>query len=187
MRGALLGELDEREVAAAVDLDQREVGARIGADHLGGVGLAVVGGDLDALGLVDHVVVGHGIAVGGDEEAGALAGREAVRGARGSSGVGSFRRPKRRKNRSIGELGGNGSSPSKPIVLAPLRILTRTEITAGFTFSTMSAKPIGRWTPWAWAVGAQSRACRLWEKARTAEQHGGAETGDAGEESETAR
>ena len=72
MRGVLVGELHEREVAAAVDLDQREVGARIGADHLGGVGLAVVGRDLDGLGLVDHVVVGHGIAVGRDEEAGAL-------------------------------------------------------------------------------------------------------------------
>ena len=31
---------------AALDLDQREIGARIGADHLGLVGLAVVGGDL---------------------------------------------------------------------------------------------------------------------------------------------
>ena len=31
-----------REVVAAVDLDQRDVGPRIGADHLGAVGLAVV-------------------------------------------------------------------------------------------------------------------------------------------------
>ena len=53
--------LGEREVGAALDLDQREIGARIGADHLGRVGLAVVGGDLDLVGAVDHVVVGHGI------------------------------------------------------------------------------------------------------------------------------
>src|SRR2546429_313223 len=51
-------------------------GARIGADHLGGVGLAVIGRDLDALGLVDHVVVGHRVAVGRDEEARALPGGE---------------------------------------------------------------------------------------------------------------
>ena len=34
--------------------------------------LAVVRHHLDGLGMVDHVVVGHGIAVGGDEEARAL-------------------------------------------------------------------------------------------------------------------
>src|SRR5262249_33434601 len=41
-------------------------------DHLGAVGLVVVGLDLHALAALDHVVVGHGVAVGGDEEAGAL-------------------------------------------------------------------------------------------------------------------
>src|SRR5207302_1548053 len=50
--------------------------ARVGADRLGGVGLAVIGRDLDALGLVDHVVVGHRVAVGRDEEARALPGGE---------------------------------------------------------------------------------------------------------------
>src|SRR5262249_53263696 len=34
----------------------------------------------------------------------------------------------------------------------PLATLTRTEITAGFTFSTISANPIGRCTPWAYAT-----------------------------------
>ena len=54
------------------------------------------------------------------------------------------RRAEARKKRSIGEPGGNGESPSKPIVCGPPSTLTRTEITAGFTFSTMSAKPTGR-------------------------------------------
>src|SRR5581483_11136026 len=43
----------------------------IGADHLGGVDLAVVGRDLDRLCMVDHVVIGDGIAVSGNEEPGA--------------------------------------------------------------------------------------------------------------------
>src|SRR5262249_31404351 len=72
----LVRELDVGEVAAALDLDQRDVGTRIGTDHLGRVGLAVVGRHLDCVGLVDHVVVGHREAVGADEEAGALASDE---------------------------------------------------------------------------------------------------------------
>ena len=47
--------------------------------------------------------------------------------------------PKRRKKRSIRESGADGS-PSKLIIFAPASRLTRTEITAGFTFSTTSAK-----------------------------------------------
>ena len=42
-----VAELDEREVVAALGLDQCEVGARIITDHLGGVALAFVGGDLE--------------------------------------------------------------------------------------------------------------------------------------------
>src|SRR5690348_415199 len=53
--------------------------------------------------------------------------------------------PKRLKNFSIGEPFGNGTS-SSDLDCADVRILTRTEITAGFTFSTMSAKPVGRAT-----------------------------------------
>ena len=58
----------------ALDLDQREIAARIGADDFRGVGLAVVGRDLNAFGLVHDVIVGHGITVGRDEEARALTG-----------------------------------------------------------------------------------------------------------------
>src|SRR5438552_9051178 len=65
--------LGEGEVGAAGDLDQREIRARIGADYLGGIDLAIVGRDLDLVGAVDHVVVGHGKAVRRDEKAGALA------------------------------------------------------------------------------------------------------------------
>ena len=52
--------------------------------------------------------------------------------------------PKRRKNRSIGEPCGNGGSSLDAGGARRSRSCTRTEITAGFTFSTMSAKPIGR-------------------------------------------
>ena len=70
----LVGELHEREVGLAVDLDQSEVGFGVGADHLRGVARTVIGRDLHRLGVIDDMVVGHRIAVGGDEEAGALAG-----------------------------------------------------------------------------------------------------------------
>ncbi|MFN5672615.1 trypsin-like peptidase domain-containing protein, partial [Bradyrhizobium sp.] len=56
-----VGELGKLEVGAALDLDQREIRARIGADHLGGESLAVVGRDFDLVGAVDDVIVGHGI------------------------------------------------------------------------------------------------------------------------------
>ena len=52
--------------------------------------------------------------------------------------------PKRLKKRSNGEPGGNGSSSSLELELTGRSILTRTEITDGFTFSTISAKPTGR-------------------------------------------
>src|ERR1700726_1688147 len=72
--GLAIRKLGKREVRAALDLDQGEVGTRIGADHLGLVDLAVVGGHFDLVGAVDHVVVGDGIPVSGNEEAGTLAG-----------------------------------------------------------------------------------------------------------------
>ena len=71
------------------------------------------------------------------------------RGLRGVSPRSPSGEPKRLKKRSIGEPGGNGESPSKFIWRAPPSTLTRTEITEGFTFSTMSAKPTGRWADWA--------------------------------------
>src|SRR5262249_23309893 len=79
------------EIAAAIDLDQGDVGTRVGADHLGGVGLTVIGRHLDGAGLIDHVVIGHGVAVGSDEEAGALACHEAVARRARFLGGGSFR------------------------------------------------------------------------------------------------
>ena len=62
-----------------LDLEHRHVGLGIGADHLGLVGLAVVGRHLDLVGAVDDVIVGHDIAVGGDDEARALGLGEAAR------------------------------------------------------------------------------------------------------------
>src|SRR6202051_4226574 len=57
---------------------------------------------------------------------------------------GAFGPPNLRKNRSNGEPGGNGMSSSVRAELAERSNLTRTEITEGLTFSTMSAKPTGR-------------------------------------------
>ena len=73
----MVGKLHVREVVA-VDLDQSEVGALIGADDLGRIGLAVVSRDLNVLGVLHDVIVGDGVAVGGDEETGTLARDELV-------------------------------------------------------------------------------------------------------------
>src|SRR5215468_2848743 len=53
--------------------------------------------------------------------------------------------PKRRKKRSIGEFCENGELSSDLLDTVLASILTRTEITAGLTFSTRSPKPTGRW------------------------------------------
>ena len=58
---------------SVVHLDQRKISARIGADHLGLVGPAIIRRDLNAFGLLDHVIVGHCIAVSRDEKARSLA------------------------------------------------------------------------------------------------------------------
>jgi hypothetical protein len=63
---------------AAVDFDEREIGARIGADNLGAMGLAVVGGDLNVFRIVHDVVIGHRVTVTRDEKAGPLAGDHLV-------------------------------------------------------------------------------------------------------------
>ena len=65
------GELDEGEVVAAVDLEQRKVAGGIGADDLGGVDFLVIGLDRDRRAALDHVVVGYGVTVSGNEEGGA--------------------------------------------------------------------------------------------------------------------
>ena len=64
--------MNEREVVTAFDLDQRQVCTGVGANHLGGVAFAVIGGHVHLLGLVDHMVVGHRITISRDEESGAL-------------------------------------------------------------------------------------------------------------------
>src|SRR5262249_7569912 len=67
-----IGELHIRQVAA-LDLDERRVALPGGADDFGGMGLAVVVRDRDGIGMVDHVIIGHRIAIRADQEAGAFA------------------------------------------------------------------------------------------------------------------
>ena len=101
------------------------------------IGLAVVGRDLNVLGVLHDVIVGDGIAVGGDEEAGALAGDELMA---ATLAVVRHAEP-------FEETLERRAGRERQIVIAwspdsaGRSILTRTEITAGFTFSTMSAKP----------------------------------------------
>ena len=65
------GERDIGEVAP-LGLQQRKIGLGVDADHLGGHGLAVGGGDGHVGSVVDDVVVGDDVAVGRNEEAGPL-------------------------------------------------------------------------------------------------------------------
>ena len=90
------------------------------------------------------MIVGDDVAIGGDEEAGAL--RFGVAARATAELVALAARPswKRWKKRSLGEPGGksgkpNASSPSS-LRLAIMLALTRTDTTAGFTFSTTSPK-----------------------------------------------
>src|SRR5712692_9269410 len=78
-------------------------------------------------------------------------------------------RPKRRKNCS---RPGGRSRLLKPMVREPPSTLTRTEMTEGFTFSTMSAKPTGRCADW---------ACAEVVKDGAGEEHGRADAGNGGE------
>src|SRR6202043_899677 len=83
----LVSKFDVRKVLLAIDLDQREVGLLVGAYNLGGIDRTVIGRHLHGSGMVDDVVVGHGIAVGRNEKARAFPGdnfmamRHAVRAA----------------------------------------------------------------------------------------------------------
>ena len=149
MRGGVSAERDVRKVVAAVDLDQRKIGARIGADHARGIGPAVVGGDLDAGCPIDDVIVGHGIAVGRDEEARALAGDVAPPGGVGARWRGADLLPagtataiRRWPNSSPSARSGGRNGPSASPAgtassahahLRGASTRTRTEITAGFT------------------------------------------------------
>ena len=137
-------ELHVGKILLALDLDQREVGLLVGADHLGGIDGAVVGGDLDGLGVVDHVVVGHGITVRRNEEARTFAGDDLVP-LRHAVGNAEAELPELLERRT----GLIGISSRSLCIAAPFppspSILTRTEITAGFTLATRSAKPGGVW------------------------------------------
>ena len=60
--------------------------------------------------------------------------------------LGELGEPNRGKNFSNGDPGANPNSsapPEPPDAIAVCSILTRTEITAGFTLATISAKPTG--------------------------------------------
>jgi hypothetical protein len=64
-------EIDIGKIRLATDLDERKVSLRVGADHFRRIDAAVISRDLNRRGVIDNVIVGHGIAVGGNEEAGA--------------------------------------------------------------------------------------------------------------------
>jgi hypothetical protein len=70
----MLGEFHKWEVLVAVDLNQGEIGLGVRADHFCGVDCAIIGRDLDRCGVINHVIVGHRVAVCRDEEARAFAG-----------------------------------------------------------------------------------------------------------------
>src|SRR6185437_8572619 len=70
--------LGKREVRAALDLDQGQVSTRVAPDHLRLEDPAVVGRYFDLVGAINHVIVGHGVTVGGNKEAGTLAGDDAA-------------------------------------------------------------------------------------------------------------
>ena len=97
--------------------------------------------------------------------------------------------PKRRKNSR--KPGGMYSSLLRPLVCAPPSILTRTEITAGFTFSTMSAKPTGACSLCACSLKVLRNRGRIAARqieTRGDDECGRAETGDGGgEEDDAAR
>ena len=71
-RGAVFDHVDKGQIAAVVDLEQGEVRALIGSDDLRRQRLAAVEDDLDLAGVLDHVIIGHDIAVRADDEARAL-------------------------------------------------------------------------------------------------------------------
>ena len=95
------------------------------------------------------------------------------------------RHPEAAEKRSICEPGGNSICRRSPSACEPASTLTRTEITAGFTFSTMSANPTGRWTLLRLAeVGERGRAAG--SEAGAANRRRNAEAGDAGQQDEPA-
>ncbi|MNE21390.1 hypothetical protein D3C80_1145510 [compost metagenome] len=62
-----VAQLDDRQVLA-FDLQQRHIGTRVGADQFGRELAAVGQAHEDLVGIGDHVVVGHHVAVSGNDE-----------------------------------------------------------------------------------------------------------------------
>src|SRR5688572_15687798 len=71
----LRGEVDISESVAALDLQEGKVGLGIGANHVSGIFLAVRGLDRHLFGVLDHVIIGDGVAISGNDEARAFAHR----------------------------------------------------------------------------------------------------------------
>ena len=73
MAGTKLGRIPPRNAGevVAVHLDHGEVRQRIGADQLGGEHAAIAHGNAHVNRAIDHVIVGHDVAVGRDDDAAA--------------------------------------------------------------------------------------------------------------------
>ena len=131
--GFIIGKLDRGKIGTVIDFDQCQIGARIGSDHPCRIGFAIVGEDLDLFRVLDNMIVGHRETIGRDKEARS----KLVTSAPGGALFGL-----RRRKPSIGvsrEDNERSSSATRGLASS----LTRTEMTAGFTLSTMSANPIG--------------------------------------------
>ena len=62
------GKFHKREFLLGFDLEQRQVGPLIGTNDIGLMLIAIVHGDGDLTGIVNDVVIGHYIAVIGNDE-----------------------------------------------------------------------------------------------------------------------
>ena len=134
----------EGELLARIDLDQRQIGFRIGADNLGRIGGAILGSNLDRFGMIDDMIVGYRITVRGDEEAGAHAGDSSMSERRRLRRLRQPKLPKELLQRGARLKWKNSprsdlQSPRSALAI----ILTRTEMTAGLTLATRSAKLAG--------------------------------------------
>src|SRR5262249_18398765 len=77
MRGAWSAISTNLNPGAAVHLEQRDIGLRIACHDPRRIGVAVVGFDRDRRAMLDHIIGGHRVAIGGDKKAGPLARRRA--------------------------------------------------------------------------------------------------------------
>ena len=65
-----IADRNDRKILS-INLDQGDVRGRVGSHESGRINLVVFQGDLDDIGAGDHMVVGHDIAVGADDDTGA--------------------------------------------------------------------------------------------------------------------